>query len=93
MPAESMATQGAAKSSVPPRGPWYTILYIQVLIAIAVGIAVGYVDPRPDVQLKPLGDGFIALSLAGLALYAVIAELERRAIYWQPPAEIGIGRA
>jgi aerobic C4-dicarboxylate transport protein len=52
-----MATQGAAKSSVPPRGPWYTILCIQVL----VGIAVGYVDPRPGVQLKPLGDGFIAL--------------------------------
>jgi NitT/TauT family transport system permease protein len=33
------------------------------------------------------------LSLAGLALYAIIAELERRAIYWQSPAEIGTGGA
>jgi NitT/TauT family transport system permease protein len=32
-----------------------------------------------------------ALSLAGLALYAIIAEAERRAIYWQPPAEVGLG--
>jgi aerobic C4-dicarboxylate transport protein len=43
------------------RRPWYTVLYIQVLIAIAVGVAVGYFDPQLGVQLKPLGDGFIAL--------------------------------
>jgi aerobic C4-dicarboxylate transport protein len=41
--------------------PWYTILYLQVLIAIAIGIAVGYVNPDLGKQLKPLGDGFIAL--------------------------------
>lgn len=33
------------------------------------------------------------LSLAGLALYAIIAEAERRAIYWQPPAEVSTGGA
>jgi aerobic C4-dicarboxylate transport protein len=44
-----------------PRRPWYTILYLQVLIAIALGIAIGYVDPELGKQLKPLGDGFIAL--------------------------------
>jgi NitT/TauT family transport system permease protein len=31
------------------------------------------------------------LSLAGLVLYALIAEAERRAIYWQPPSDIGAG--
>jgi len=41
--------------------PWYTILYIQVLIAITIGILVGYYFPATGVALKPLGDGFIAL--------------------------------
>src|SRR5690348_10834620 len=44
-----------------PRRPWYTILYVQVLIAIALGVAIGYFDPDVGKQLKPLGDGFIAL--------------------------------
>src|SRR5262249_2540299 len=50
-----------ASASPPRRHPWYSILYIQVLIAIAIGIAIGYFDPKLGVQLKPLGDGFIAL--------------------------------
>jgi aerobic C4-dicarboxylate transport protein len=41
--------------------PWYTVLYIQVLIAIAVGIFIGHYFPKAGVALKPLGDGFIAL--------------------------------
>ncbi len=41
--------------------PWYTILYVQVLIAIALGIAVGFYFPTAGEALKPLGDGFIAL--------------------------------
>ena len=45
----------------PPHRPWYTILYVQVLIAIAAGALIGYYDPKLGVQLKPLGDGFIAL--------------------------------
>jgi len=44
-----------------PRSPWYGILYIQVLIAIVAGVVIGYVNPKLGVQLKPLGDGFIAL--------------------------------
>jgi aerobic C4-dicarboxylate transport protein len=44
-----------------PRRPWYTILYVQVLIAIALGIAIGYYNPDLGKELKPLGDGFIAL--------------------------------
>src|SRR5947209_14255982 len=41
--------------------PWYTVLYIQVIIAILIGVAVGYFFPHTGVALKPLGDGFIQL--------------------------------
>jgi aerobic C4-dicarboxylate transport protein len=43
------------------RRPWYSILYIQVLIAIALGIALGYFKPDLGKEMKPLGDGFISL--------------------------------
>jgi aerobic C4-dicarboxylate transport protein len=43
------------------RQPWYRILYVQVLIAIVLGILIGYFDPDLGKELKPLGDGFIAL--------------------------------
>jgi aerobic C4-dicarboxylate transport protein len=41
--------------------PWYSILYVQVLIAIALGILLGHYFPDTGKALKPLGDGFIAL--------------------------------
>ena len=41
--------------------PWYTVLYIQVLIAIAIGVVLGHFWPSLANQMKPLGDGFIAL--------------------------------
>ena len=53
-----------AASTVPAvnaRRPWYTVLYIQVLIAIAVGVLIGHFWPKAGVALKPLGDGFISL--------------------------------
>ena len=43
------------------RQPWYRILYIQVLLAIAAGVALGYCYPDAGKAMKPLGDGFIAL--------------------------------
>jgi aerobic C4-dicarboxylate transport protein len=43
------------------RRPWYKELYIQVLIAIAVGIVLGHYFPATGVAMKPLGDAFIAL--------------------------------
>lgn len=36
-------------------------LYIQVLIAIVIGVLLGHYFPDFSVQLKPLGDGFIKL--------------------------------
>jgi aerobic C4-dicarboxylate transport protein len=43
------------------RQPWYRILYVQVLMAIAVGVTLGYFYPDAGKAMKPLGDGFIAL--------------------------------
>ena len=41
--------------------PFYKILYVQVLFAIACGVLLGYFEPKLGVSLKPLGDGFIKL--------------------------------
>jgi aerobic C4-dicarboxylate transport protein len=43
------------------RRAWYRILYVQVLLAVALGIVVGYFWPNAGKALKPLGDGFIKL--------------------------------
>lgn len=45
----------------PSHKPWYRVLYIQVLIAMVLGILVGWMFPDFGKGLKPLGDGFIAL--------------------------------
>ncbi len=36
-------------------------LWVQVILAIVVGIIIGRFDPRGGIALKPLGDGFIRL--------------------------------
>src|SRR6202043_3346608 len=55
-------TEGGPAVAAPKQArPWYTVLYIQVLIAIAIGVLVGYFYPRTGTALKPLGDAFIAL--------------------------------
>jgi aerobic C4-dicarboxylate transport protein len=41
--------------------PFYRSLYLQVLIAIAIGAALGYFFPHTGAAMKPLGDGFIKL--------------------------------
>src|SRR5262249_51801654 len=55
-PVQRMVLMATAK-----RHPWYSVLYIQVLIAIALGIALGYFRPELGKEMKPLGDGFISL--------------------------------
>jgi aerobic C4-dicarboxylate transport protein len=47
--------------SVSPKKAWYRILYVQVLIAVFVGIIVGNQFPDLGKSLKPLGDGFVNL--------------------------------
>jgi aerobic C4-dicarboxylate transport protein len=41
--------------------PFYTTLWAQVLIAIALAVALGYFSPGRAVAMKPLGDAFIRL--------------------------------
>lgn len=41
--------------------PFYRHLYVQVLVAIALGVAVGHFWPEWGAALKPLGDAFIKL--------------------------------
>ncbi|HEX8416133.1 MAG TPA: dicarboxylate/amino acid:cation symporter [Methylobacterium sp.] len=55
-------TSGTAAASAPPaREPWYKVLYIQVLIAIALGVLIGYVAPETAKSFRWMGDAFIAL--------------------------------
>ena len=43
------------------RRPLYKSLYFQVLVAVAIGVLVGWLWPAVGASLKPLGDGFIKL--------------------------------
>ena len=51
----------SASPSVPVGKAWYCHLYVQVIIAVLLGILVGWVWPETGKELKPLGDGFIKL--------------------------------
>jgi aerobic C4-dicarboxylate transport protein len=41
--------------------PWWRQLYVQVIAAIILGVAIGHFQPETGAALKPLGDGFIKL--------------------------------
>ena len=45
----------------PKKKPFYASLWVQVLIAIALAVAFGYLSPDKAMAMKPLGDGFIRL--------------------------------
>jgi aerobic C4-dicarboxylate transport protein len=44
-----------------PRKPFYQSLYLQVVVAIVIGVVLGYAAPSTAEAMKPLGDGFIKL--------------------------------
>jgi aerobic C4-dicarboxylate transport protein len=50
------------------RKPFYSVLYVQVLAAIAVAIVLGHFWPAIAVDMKPFGDGFIKLIKMVIAL-------------------------
>jgi aerobic C4-dicarboxylate transport protein len=52
---------GAQTSAVRTKKPFYTILYVQVLFAIALGILLGHFNAALAIDMKPFGDGFIKL--------------------------------
>ncbi|RYG97801.1 MAG: cation:dicarboxylase symporter family transporter, partial [Alphaproteobacteria bacterium] len=43
------------------RSRWYGQLYVQVLIGIVIGAAIGYFAPNIGAKLQPFADGFIKL--------------------------------
>src|SRR3954470_20577855 len=47
--------------SAAARKRWYSSLFVQLLVAIVGGIAVGWLWPEFGADLKPLADGFIKL--------------------------------
>ncbi len=54
----------ASATAAPPArsrasGPWYGQLWAQVLVAMLIGIALGYFDPDLGTRMEPLGDAFI----------------------------------
>ena len=64
--AHAIGIEGTMHSPSPEMehpGPhrWYASLYVQVLLAIAAGVGIGYFAPSTGEALKPLGDAFIKL--------------------------------
>jgi aerobic C4-dicarboxylate transport protein len=64
------ATAAIAK----PRKPFYRVLYVQVLIAIAIGILLGHFNAKLAIDMKPFGDGFIKLikMLIGTVVFCTV---------------------
>ena len=48
-------------STAAARRPWYRLLYVQVLIAIVIGVLLGTFAPETGAAMKPLGDAFVNL--------------------------------
>jgi aerobic C4-dicarboxylate transport protein len=46
---------------LPRKKPFFTNLWVQVLLGIAVAVALGLLSPSKAVAMKPLGDAFIRL--------------------------------
>src|SRR5271154_27741 len=55
-PVQAGVVDGARPSA---KLPFYRVLWVQVLVAIALAVVLGYVDPARAIAMKPLGDAFI----------------------------------
>jgi aerobic C4-dicarboxylate transport protein len=60
---ENMNAQGAdaALPHQPPPRAWYRQLWVQVLVAMVLGVVLGHFYPQAGKLMQPLGDGFIKL--------------------------------
>src|SRR5882762_2484211 len=56
-----VTSQAEASPSAARRKPFYASLWVQVLIAMVLAIALGYFSPARAVAMKPLGDAFIRM--------------------------------
>jgi aerobic C4-dicarboxylate transport protein len=53
--------KNATSPVVSPSVPFYKLLYVQVLIAVVIGVLLGHFYPSLAIQMKPFGDAFIKL--------------------------------
>jgi aerobic C4-dicarboxylate transport protein len=67
---ETLATESPSQK----KGRWPS-LYVQVLVAIALGVLVGWLRPELGISMKPLGDGFVKLikMLIGPIVFTTVA--------------------
>jgi aerobic C4-dicarboxylate transport protein len=56
---EMAASRPPTAKAVAAHTPFYRKLYLQVLVAIAIGAALGYAYPEFSTSLKPYGDAFV----------------------------------
>ncbi|WGW11942.1 cation:dicarboxylase symporter family transporter [Saxibacter everestensis] len=56
-----MASETGAIAPKKSKKPNTHLLYIAVIVAVGLGILVGFVSPETGIALKPLGDGFVSL--------------------------------
>jgi len=63
MPGETVSATAPAEisQSSPKANPWWTQLWIWVLIAMGLGVALGVAAPDTAAKMGPLGDAFIKL--------------------------------
>jgi aerobic C4-dicarboxylate transport protein len=64
---QNVSSSGDALIAPPRKLPWYRKLGMQVVLALVLGIIVGFVFPQFAAQLKVLGDMFLALIKTGVA--------------------------
>jgi aerobic C4-dicarboxylate transport protein len=58
----TLSTSQPAPAALPtPRQPFYKTLWVQVVIAMVIAVALGYFRPVQAISMKPLGDAFIRL--------------------------------
>ncbi len=55
------ATTATLSPPAAKRRPWYLTLWIQVLVAMVIGILVGHFAPQTGTAMQPLGDAFIKM--------------------------------
>jgi aerobic C4-dicarboxylate transport protein len=75
-----VAGRSIDRNRAPHKRPLLGPLWLQVMIGIVLGIAVGVVFPHAAVALKPLGDGFVKLirmTLAPIIFATVVVGIAR----------------
>src|SRR6266850_2338262 len=65
---EATPTKAAPEAAAPAKKAFYRNLWVQVLLAVAIAIVLGYVWPDTAVAMRPLGDAFIRLISMVIAL-------------------------